>query len=142
MNNPKVRLIVFGSVTPELKDQVNTLADGEIVQYIGWVNSDDSYRYWKACDLAVFPGRHSVFWEQVAGMGIPMVCKYWNGTTHVNVGGNVAFLKEDSVDAIERMLKLLLMDNKKKYKHMKSIAEGQGKDTFSYKKIAKRALGE
>ena len=42
-----------------------------------------------------------MFWEQVAGMGIPMVCKYWEGTTHVDCGGNVKFLYRDSVEEIK-----------------------------------------
>lgn len=142
IDNPKVKLIVFGSVTPELKDKVSDLADGKKVQYIGWVKSEDSYHYWAACDLAIFPGRHSVFWEQVAGMGIPMVCKYWDGTTHVDVGGNIVFLKEDRVDEIENVLRDLLADSLKKYKAMKIVAEGQGKNIFSYMEISKRALGE
>ena len=142
IDNPKVKLIVFGSVTSELKDRVNALVDGNKVQYIGWVKSEDSYYYWAACDLAVFPGRHSVFWEQVAGMGIPMVCKYWDGTTHVDVGGNVVFLKEDSIDEIENAISILTSDGLNKYKTMKTVAEGQGKNMFSYMEISKRALEE
>ena len=55
-----VRLIVFGSVTQELMEQVKALADGTKVQYIGWVLSKDSYDDFEAADLVVFPGRHSV----------------------------------------------------------------------------------
>lgn len=142
IDNPKVKLIVFGSVTPELKDKVEALADDKNIQYIGWVRSEESYHYWAACDLAVFPGRHSVFWEQVAGMGIPMICKYWDGTTHVDAGGNVAFLRKDSADEIENAILNLTSDNMKKYRTMKAVAEGPGKNMFSYLEISKRALGE
>lgn len=135
--NPKVRLIVFGSVTPELKDEVNTRADGSKVQYIGWVKSDELYQYWSAADLAVFPGRHSVFWEQVAGMGIPMVCKYWDGTTHVDVGGNVRFLKKDSADEIQRVIEKIVNEE---YSEMKKAAVEKGEQMFSYKSIAKKAI--
>ena len=140
--DPRIKLIVFGSVTPELKEKVNELVDGKRVQYIGWVKSEDSYHYWAACDLAAFPGRHSVFWEQVAGMGIPMICKLWDGTTHVDAGGNVVFLKEDSSDEIESVLHDLLLDDMKKFRSMQAVAEGKGKATFSYMDISKRALGE
>ena len=75
IDNDKLRLIVFGSVIDELKDRVMELADGKKVQYIGWINANDSYRYFAAADLVVFPGRHSVFWEQVTAQGIPMLCK-------------------------------------------------------------------
>lgn len=71
IENPKVKLIVFGSVTQELADNVKDLCIKNKVQYIGWVKAEESYEYFAAADLAIFPGRHSVFWEQVAGMGIP-----------------------------------------------------------------------
>lgn len=139
LENYKAKLIVFGSVTPELKEEVEALADGIKVQYIGWITAEESYSYFSAADLVVFPGRHSVFWEQVAGMGIPMVCKYWNGTTHVDAGGNVKFLQEDSVDEIYQILQTLV-DGKEAYQEMLQIAKGEGRRQFSYKKIAERAV--
>lgn len=140
INIENLKLIVFGSVTPELKARVASLADGSKVQYIGWVKSEQSYDYWSAADLAVFPGRHSVFWEQVAGMGIPMVCKYWEGTTHIDVGGNVVFLKEDSKESIKREL-LRIVGTPSIYESMKSVAN-IGKIKFSYKDIADRSIKE
>ena len=58
----KVRLIVFGSVEETLKKEVESLNDGNKIQYIGWIKGSDSYQYFAAADLVVFPGRHSVFW--------------------------------------------------------------------------------
>ncbi len=140
INSPKVKLIVFGSVVPELKDKVNQ-ACSEVVKYIGWINSEDTYKYYSAADLVVFPGRHSVFWEQVAGLGIPMICKFWKGTTHVDVGGNVKFLKEDSADEIYNMLKNLI-ENREVYEIMKNVAVEKGMSVFSYSKIAERSIQE
>lgn len=134
-----VKLIVFGSVTQELQDQVDALADGKKVQYIGWVQSKDSYQYFAAADLVVFPGRHSVFWEQVTGQGIPMLVKDWPGTHHVDLGGNVVFLKEDSVSEIEKNINHLV-ECPDEYKKMKKIAKEKGMNVFSYKNIADRAL--
>ena len=139
MPDPRVRLIVFGSVTPELKEKVAALADGHRVQYIGWIQSDESYRCFAAADLAAFPGRHSVFWEQVAGMGIPMLCKYWEGTTHVDVGGNARFLREDSTEAIQRALGEIV-HGEGVYEGMLNAARSEGRRVFSYKSIAKRAI--
>lgn len=139
INNSKIKLIVFGPVVPELKDKINSLADGDFVHYIGKIDAKDSCKYFSACDLAVFPGRHSVFWEEVAGMGIPMVCKYWDGTTHVDVGGNVKFLYNDSVEEIESVIKDIAL-NPEKYSEMKKIAETKGRDCFMYSEIAKRSL--
>ncbi len=139
IDNPKVKLIVFGSVTPELKEEVNKRVVAGKVSYIGWIQSVESYQYFAAADLVVFPGRHSVFWEQVTGQGIPMVVKEWAGTTHVDIGGNVVFLKDDSEQEIYRVLKTLV-DEPEKYEKMKQVAETKGMDVFSYKKIAKRCI--
>ena len=137
--DPKVRLVVFGSVTPELKDQVEALADGTKVQYIGWVQAKDSYDYFAAADLVVFPGRHSVFWEQVAAQGVPLLVKRWDGTTHTDVCGNTVFLEQDSVDEIfQKLTELLQPEN---YAKIKEAAE-KASEEFLYSKIAKRSIAE
>ena len=139
INNPKVKLIVFGSVTKDLQERLNEHCVKNKVLYIGWVQSDDSYKYFASADLVVFPGRHSVFWEQVAGLGIPMLCKYWEGTAHVDLGGNVIFLKEDTVEEIQSNIQRLL-DNPEEYERMLLVAQGNGKRVFSYKEIARRSI--
>ena len=138
LQNEKVKLIVFGSVIPELKEKVEGLVSS-YTQYIGWVQSDQTDKYYAASDLVVFPGRHSVFWEQVAGLGKPMLCKAWDGTRHVDLGGNVVFLEKDSVEEIYEIVKELV-DNPGKYEKMKSVAEREGMKTFSYSDIAKRSI--
>lgn len=138
MNNPKVKLIVFGSVVDELKQQVHELSDGKIIQYIGWISSADSYNYFEASDLVIFPGRHSVFWEQVVGQGKPMVVKYWDGTTHIDLGGNVKYLYNDSVSEIKNVI--IETMNPITYDKMKAVAEEKGITHFSYKEIAKRSI--
>lgn len=139
LNTKKIKLIVFGSVEEALKEQVNNLADGKIIQYIGWVPSEESYNYFSAADLVVFPGRHSVFWEQIVGMGIPMVCKYWKGTTHVDIGGNVMFLHDDSIEEIERVLGNII-ESDGVYLNMLKTAKGKEKETFYYSNIARKSI--
>lgn len=136
IDNPKLKLVVFGSVAPELKDRMNSLADGKKVQYIGWVQAKDSYDYFAAADLVAFPGRHSVFWEQVAAQGIPMICKRLPGTDHVDFGGNVIFLEEDSVEKIEKAI-LYTLDN---YDQMKTIANCEKKKEFLYSEISRKCI--
>lgn len=139
IDDPKVKLIVFGSVTPELKDRVDALCDGKKVQYVGWVRSEESYKYFASCDLAVFPGRHSVFWEQVAAQGIPMLCKKWDGTTHVDIGGNVIFLTQDSTEEIRQHIERLV-GVPEEYEKMKAVAAHDGMRNFAYSDIAKRSI--
>lgn len=137
LKNPSVRLVVFGSVTPELIDQVQQLSDGHIVNYIGWIQATESYDYFAAADLVVFPGRHSVFWEQVVAQGIPMIVKYWDGTTHIDCGGNVVFLPHDTVEDIKNAIKEVLSDGN--YSKMKMCALN-AKEQFLYSKIAEKSI--
>lgn len=139
ISNPNVRLIVFGSVTDELKEQVNSLADSVKVQYIGWISSEDTYDYFEASDLVVFPGRHSVMWEQATGQGKPMIVKDWPGTHHVDLGGNVIFLTDDSVSEIQEKIENLLSEPSK-LSAMTEIAQEKGMQIFSYADISKRAI--
>lgn len=137
MQNPKIKLIVFGSVEEALMPEVKRLSDGDRVKYIGWLKGSDSYKYFSASDLVVFPGRHSVFWEQVVAQGIPMICKYWEGTTHVDLGGNVRFLCKDQVDEIQNMIEFVLREEV--YTEMYRIAQ-EKKEKFRYSQIAKRSI--
>lgn len=139
IKNPKVKLIVFGSITPDLKEQVYERCLEDKVQYIGWINSDESYKYFEAADLVVFPGRHSVFWEQVAGMGIPMMCKYWEGTTHIDCGGNVKFIMKDTAEEIKKII-VCIVDNNAVYNEMLHAARGAKSKEFLYSNIAQKAI--
>ncbi len=134
----RLKLLIFGSVDSSFLEEFNSLCDGNIIQFAGWVDSANTYDYIDAADLFVFPGRHSVYWEQVAGLGIPMIVKDWAGTHHVDLGGNVLFLKEDTVQEIQFTIESILFDSNK-YSAMKRAAE-KGIAIFSYDKISRRAI--
>ena len=140
IKKPRVRLIVFGSIDDTIREKFNLLVDGVKVQYIGWAKGNQSYHFFAAANLVVFPGRHSVYWEQVAGLGIPMICRYWEGTTHVDLGGNVVFLREDSTEHIVEVLDDLLQ-HPEKIDSMKEVAIKYGMREFSYKNLSERAIG-
>jgi len=136
IDNPKLKLIFFGSIAPELKNDVEKRCS-EKVKYIGWLSSKESYPHFAMADLVVFPGRHSVFWEQVAGQGVPIIVKYWPGTTHIDLGGNVKFLHEDSVDEIVKILSdVTRLESIRK---MTGVAKTK-KDIFLYSKIAAKCI--
>lgn len=134
-----VKLIVFGSVDPRLQDRFERFVDDNHVKYVGWLSAHETYEYLVAADLVCFPGRHSVLWEQAAGMGIPLLVKYWEGTTHVDCGGNADFLYEDSVDEIIAKVSKIVVD-KSYYNSMKIVAEERAIKYFSYADIARRCL--
>ncbi len=134
-----VILLVFGSISDELKNEFEGLCDGVKVQYCGWLNSQESYNYFAIANLIVFPGRHSVLWEQAVGAGKPCVFRFWEGTTHVDVGGNCKFLYKDSEDEILDMIQTIISDEEG-YKKMEQVAKTKGMKIFSYKQIAQDSL--
>lgn len=134
-----VKLLFFGSIEEEIKERTLSLVDGNQVIYAGWVTPEESYDYFAIADLVVFPGRHSVFWEQVAGQGKPMICRSWPGTHHVDVGGNVVFLETDSIDEIYDNV-LNLVKNPILFEKMKNNAISEASRIFSYKTIAKKGI--
>lgn len=134
-----LKLIIFGSVIEELKNEVNNLIDGNKIQYVGWIDSNDSYKFFGASDLVVFPGRHSVLWEQVVGLGVPIIVKYWEGTTHIDLGGNCRFLYKDSVEEIRNNIEHLLV-NTDEYNKMKEIAKDLQSNKFLYSTIARESI--
>lgn len=138
IGDERVKLIVFGSVAAELKEALEKRCS-ERVKYIGWVNGDDSYPHFAMADLAVFPTKHSVFWEQVAGLGVPLLVHYWDGTTHVDQGGNAAFFTEDSVEALYQAL--LDIMTPERYEKMKSAAL-KASEKFLYSSIARQSICE
>lgn len=138
MDKKNVKMIIFGSIASEFKEKFNSLLSNRI-QHIGWINSTDIYKYFSAGDLVVFPGLHSVLWEQAVGQGKPCVFKYIKGFTHIDLGGNCEFFYNDSVKEMKDVLEKIIND-KKLYNKMKNVAETKGINYFSYKKIAKRSI--
>ena len=134
-----VKLVIFGSVVKDMEEEFLELVKHPNVIYVGWINNEETYQYLSVADLAVYPGRHSVYWEQTAGMGIPMVVKYWEGTTHIDVGGNCKFLYQNNSNEIRSRI-IELLDDREKYEEMLIVANGKGKSKFSYFNIAKKSL--
>ncbi len=140
INNPHVKLIVFGNVIPEYKEKVHSLSYGNVI-FIGWINSQDVYKYYSASDLGVFTGKHSVLWEQAVGCGLPLLVKEWDGMKHIDLGGNVVFISDNSPATVKKAL-ISIVETPEIIGRMKDVAESKGMKLFSYKDIAKRSIEE
>ncbi|MGI2327624.1 glycosyltransferase family 4 protein [Planococcus sp. YIM B11945] len=138
IKKPNVKLLVFGSVDPQYKEEFNSLLNESIV-YTGWINPEHTYRYFYAADLIVFPGLHSVFWEQAVGLGKPCVFKYIEGFDHVDLNGNCRFLFSEKISEMKELI-IEIINNKKMYKDMERIAMSKGIIQFSYKNIAEKSI--
>ena len=133
-----VRLLVFGPVVDEIRDDFMELAKHERISYVPWANTEESYDYLYAADLAVFPGRHSVYWEEAAGLGVPMLVKRRKGFTHIDKGNNVAYLYSSDEEEIREAIEKIM--DQGMYGKMKSSAQ-ESAEEFRYSVIGKKALG-
>lgn len=132
-----VCLLVFGSIKKgPILDRFNELQDNIHVKYVGWLKGQEIYNYFEASDIVIFPGLHSVLWEQATGQGKPCIFRYIEGQTHIDLGGNCCFIYDESVDSITKVIEGAI-DN---YDSMKLKAEELGTKVFSYYNIAKRAI--
>lgn len=135
IGRPDVKLLVFGSVSRELEDEFNRLCDGSSVKMAGWMNEAQTYECLGAADLAVFPGLHSVLWEQAVGLGIPCLFRRIRGFSHIDLGGNCRFLAECTTEEMKAEI-LNCIDS---HSHMKRVAS-ENAYKFSFADIARRAI--
>ena len=133
-----IYLLVFGRFEADMNPYIDCFHGNNIV-VTGWIESEKAYDLFLASDLAVFPGTHSVLWEQSCASGLPGIFKKWdNGFDHIDIGGNCILLDNVSEDSLFRAI--LELHNTDGYKHMKHIAETIAREKFSYMSIAKRAI--
>lgn len=139
IDNDRIKLIVFGQPNDEMEPIIDEKALDKNIRHIGWLDSTSVYDYFLASDLAVFPGTHSVLWEQACSCGLPGLFKDWEGMRHVNVEDNADFLYNDCVEEIKQKITELYTD-KDKYSKMKDSAKKVAVE-FSYRNIAKKSIG-
>ena len=137
LENENVKLLVFGSVVPELKEEFEAQLS-EKVKYIGWKKSSDIYSELSVADIVAFPGLHSVLWEQTVAMGKPCIFKKIDGFTHIDIGGNCLYFEEDSVDEYTRVIKEAISS----LADLKQNAVKEERKQFLYSNIAKKSIGE
>ena len=132
-----VKLLIFGDVSDTIKDEFTGKLSDKIV-WVGFIPSDECYNYFLASDLAVFPGQHSVLWEQACACKIPCLFARWEGMEHVNNGGNSDFIDDISVEGIKEKISQLMFSPE--YEKMKRAAESDKTDIYLYSKIAEKSL--
>lgn len=133
-----IKMLIFGSLDNNLhfRNTFESKCDGRDIIYAGWIKGNDAYNFFEASDLVIFPGRHSVLWEQAVGQGKPCIFRYQEGHTHIDLGGNCSFIRQSSQDEIMN----LITDMMENYESYSKIAQTRGLEVFSYYQIAKRSL--
>lgn len=138
-NYKEIKMLIFGSVDDSLKPQFDRLCEDDRIQFVGWQDVKSTYCIMNAADLIVFPGLHSVMWEQAVALGIPCVFRDIDGFHHVDLGGNAVFLKDVTEDSLKNIIENLYL-SQDEYMRMRDIANKKGMQYFSYENISKRSI--
>ncbi len=135
----KIKLIIFGMPDDECADEFNALLGQRGIIHVGWLAPNEITRVLQVSDLAVFPGTHSVLWEEAVGLGVPCVFRRWAGISHVDIGGNCEMIDSASANDLEVVLTRLLSDPLT-LATMKVNATQRQRDRFFYSNIAAMAI--
>lgn len=138
---PDSKLMLFGSIEDTLLTEVGPLLHHPNVRYMEWIDADDIYRYFWAADVAVFPGTHSVLWEEAVGLGTPCVFRRWPGITHVDLGGNCMLMDNVNDRTLADVL-LKIRNDTNSVAEMSKVARAAGPAIFSYTAIAHKAIAD
>ncbi len=137
-SDANIRLVFAGSVVPKLHKAFNQQLSEHVID-AGWQNSEELYRLMGIADLIVFPGSHSVLWEQAIALGKPCVFRRFEGMSHLDLGGNCLFIEDTSTESLVETIKELYF-NQEKHASMKSVAVEKGMQRFSYQRISRESI--
>lgn len=138
INNLKVSLVIFGAFPEICRATQEICKNTENVHFIGWLDAKETYEAFLSSDVGVFPGTHSVLWEQAAACGLPCIFKKWKDMDHVLVDGNCVLSETTDAETLSLLIKRFIDDNIY-YNYYRDGAE-RSRWHFSYSEIAKKAI--
>ncbi len=139
IHNNKLRFLIFGAVLPDIKDEFyNLLTADSRIKYIGYIKSHDVYRYFLASDFGLFPGNHSVLWEEAIGCELPCLFHKYEENDHTEICENCIRIDMYSESKILSIIKSIVNDPKLylKLKNQSKCISYQ----FSYHTIADKSI--
>lgn len=139
LSSERIKLMVFGKPDKEMEKVLEQYGKHSAVRLIGWLPSEQVYDYFLASDLIVFPGSHSVLWEQACACGVPAIFARRHGMEHVDLGGNCLLVNGESVSELQKAI-CALAENPTAYKEMQEKARTLGATAFSYAAMAEKIL--
>lgn len=135
-----VHLFVFGKPNPEVEVELSKLSIDKNVHLLGWFDAKELYKIFWASDAAIFPGTHSVVWEEAIAHGLPCVFHRWKGMEHLDLGGNAMFIGRGDEKTISQVLLELVAEDAALIKRMEKEAAKNGPEFFSFSRIALKAI--
>ena len=138
IDDPSIKLIIFGTPNKEIEKEYESWKENPRVICIGWIDYRDIYQYCVAADIAVFPGTHSVIWEQVVGSGLVGIFQRWEGFQHIDINGNCLICDFKNSNDIINTIQSLKKD-KALFAKMKALTQ-EASSHFQYSTIAKHCI--
>ena len=140
IQNEHVKLLVFGKINEDMQP-IFDAEDSQRIIRIGWVNSDKVYELFYAADLIVFPGLHSVLWEQAVASKTPCAFSKMKGFEHVNINGNCILMEGKDSLFYQNMISELL-ESPQSYLALKDSCEDPQIEAFYYSNIARQVIND
>ena len=141
IDNPHLKILIFGNIVADMKLEYESLIHDPRVIYIGWINSNEVYRYFYAADLVMFPGLHSVLWEQAVASRVPCAFSKMEGFEHVDIGGN-CILMDGKDESYYRDILFKLIEERASIENLWQNAQKVDADMFKYSKIAQQVIND
>lgn len=133
-----IKMLIFGSIREDLAETFARLKS-ERIQCVGWLPSNEVYRYFYAADLVAFPGLHSVLWEQAVASQVPCAFSLIKGFEHVDIGGNCVLMEGKTADYYQALVEKLYND-KAFYAALLDKAKSEESKKFLYSTIAEKVI--
>lgn len=135
-----IKMLIFGSIHNDLKPYFAKLQSERIIT-IGWLPSQEVYRYFYASDIVMFPGLHSVLWEQAVASQVPCAFNNIVGFDHVDYGGNCIFMDEKTTKYYQELIEKLYVD-RDYYQLLLKNAHSDMSKLFLYSNISQKVLDD
>lgn len=133
-----VKLLIFGKIDEDVQELLDAEISNNVIM-IGWINSSKVYEYFYASDLIVFPGLHSVLWEQAVASGTPCAFSYIKGFDHVQVNENCILMEKNTEEYYIALIKKTVTD-KIYYSRLKENSGSPLLQQFYYSRIAQQVF--
>ncbi len=134
---PNFELVIFGAFSNDVQSIMQSHLKKSNIHFIGKLNGENIYKLLIASDIAIYPGQHSVLWDNTVACGTPLCVRKWEGMDYFDISGNCIYLSDGTTNEIVNVLKEISEKNLVSSMREAAIA---AKISFSATEIAKRII--
>lgn len=140
LNNEKAHLIIFGNCDSNIEKAIQN-SNNNRIHFLGWKNEEETYSILLAADVVVFPGTHSVLWEQAISCKKPCIFKKWPLMNHLDFNGNASFVSGENLNELYNILCKYLNDSSF-FEKINRAANLPDSNNYLYSVIASKSISK